>query len=44
MIGHWVVVHALFEKGWPKQQDMQAVYTANFQDAVRFLSRENAMI
>jgi len=38
------MAHALFEKGWPERQNMPAVYNANFENAARFISRENAAL
>lgn len=38
------MVHRLFERGWPEANSMQKVYFANFENAVRFISRENAAL
>jgi len=38
------MVHLLFEKGWPEKGDIARVYAANFENAVRFISRENATL
>jgi hypothetical protein len=38
------MVHLLFEKGWPERGGIEKVYMANFENAVRFISRENATL
>ena len=41
-IGWWQLIHLLFDKGWPSKQSMEAAYFASFENAARFVSRENA--
>lgn len=36
------MVHSLFEMGWPEKSNIEKVYNSNFENAVRFISRENA--
>jgi len=36
------LIHLLFDKGWPSKQSMEAAYFASFENAARFVSRENA--
>jgi len=36
------LIHLLFDKGWPSKQNIEAVYFASFENAARFVSRENA--
>jgi len=43
-IGWWRLAHILFEKGWPERQNMPLVYYSNFENAARFISRENAAL
>lgn len=38
------MVHLLFEKGWPERGGIAEVYNSNFENAVRFISRENATL